>query len=412
MADGSSPDRTGPPPPTPDAAPYDPATGGASYHWPFGEAVTTSEVSSPGRGPGRGLGGVLALAALTSLLVGGGAGFGAARLADRSAPAASSVPNDPADPGSPAPAPLPSSGTTSTVEVARRALPSTVMIEVRSSDGQGTGSGFVLDRQGHILTNNHVVADAADGARVRVVFSDGRRVNASLVGRSPSYDLAVIKVSADDRLRPVTFGDSDAAVVGSPVVAVGSPLGLPGTVTQGIVSALDRPVTVSASRSADSPTAYIDGIQTDAPINPGNSGGPLFDAGARVIGVNSAILTLGGQGRAGNIGIGFAIPINQARAIGDLLVEDGRATYPVIGVQLRESGSGVELSGVDAGSPARKAGLRTGDRVTAVDDRRVSTQEELVVAVRTYRPGAVVTFAYTRGADRREARVTLGGKVG
>ena len=410
MADGSSPDRTGPPPLHPDAPHlHDHASGAASYHWPFGEASTTS-APAPARTRGRGLAGVVTLAALTSLLVGGGAGFGAARLAERPGPATSSAANDPTT--GTEPAPLPSGGTTTTVEVAKRALPSTVMIEVRSSDGQGTGSGFVLDREGHILTNNHVVADAADGARLRVVFSDGRRANASLVGRSPSYDLAVVKVSADDRLRPATLGDSDATVVGSSVVAVGSPLGLPGTVTQGIVSALDRPVTVSASRSADSPTAYIDGIQTDAPINPGNSGGPLFDVGARVIGVNSAILTLGGQGQNGNIGIGFAIPINQARAIGDLLVEDGRATYPVIGVQLRETSSGVELSGVDAGSPARKAGLRTGDRVTAVDDRRVSTQEELVVAVRTYRPGAVVTFGYTRGSDRREARVTLGGKVG
>ena len=233
------------------------------------------------------------------------------------------------------------------------------------------------------------------------------------MGRSPSYDLAVIKVEADDQLRPVELGDSSSAVVGATVVAVGSPLGLPGTVTQGIVSALDRPVTVNESGSADAPTAYIDGIQTDASINPGNSGGPLVDAGARVIGVNSAILTLSsGQGQAGNIGIGFAIPINQARTIADLLVADGRATYPVVGARLRETTTGVELETVDAGGAAGRAGLRVGDRVSTVDGRPVETREELVVVIRTHRPGDKVTVGYTRGSDEAEAELTLGGRVG
>jgi putative serine protease PepD len=288
-----------------------------------------------------------------------------------------------------------------------------VMIEVGSGNGTGTGSGFVLDRQGHVMTNNHVVAEAAGGSRIRVVFSDGRQTTATLVGRSPSYDLAVIKVKADDRLRPVELGDSRSAEVGAPVVAVGSPLGLPGTVTQGIVSALDRPVTVNESGSADAPTAYIDGIQTDAPINPGNSGGPLVDAGARVIGVNSAILTLSsGQGQSGNIGIGFAIPVNQARVIGDLLVKDGKATYPVVGAQLRETGDGIELTTVESGGAARRAGLRVGDLVSSVDGRRVETREELVVAIRTHRPGDKVTFGYSRGSRQSEAELTLGSRVG
>jgi putative serine protease PepD len=404
MSDGAAPDRTGssvPPwlPPAPAAPP--------SYHWPFGAPVQPEPPRRPRR---SGFAGVIAVSTLTALLVGGGAGFGAARLAqapDRAAPV------DPAPTTAASPAPLPPGETTSTVEVARRVLPSTVMIEVRTGSETGTGSGFVLDRAGHIMTNNHVVAEAAGGARIRVVFADGRQTTATLVGRSPSYDLAVIKVKADGQLRPVELGDSRSAQVGAPVVAIGSPLGLPGTVTQGIVSALDRPVTVSESGSADAPTAYIDGIQTDAPINPGNSGGPLVDAGARVIGVNSAILTLGsGQGQAGNIGIGFAIPVNQARTIGDLLVKDGKATYPVVGAQLRETAGGVELTSVETGGPARKAGLRVGDLVSTVDGHRIVTREELVVAIRTHRPGDRVTFGYSRGADEAEAQVTLGSRVG
>lgn len=406
MSHGMGPDRSGSsvpsaPPPGPGAAP--------SYHWPFGEAATPPP-TPPRRPRGTGIGGVVAVATVTALLVGAGAGFGAARLA---AGGSASATSDPARSTDPAPAPLPPGETTSTVEVARRVLPGTVMIEVGSGNGTGTGSGFVIDRQGHVMTNNHVVAGAAKGSRIRVVFSDGRRTTASLVGRSPSYDLAVIKVKADDQLRPLELGDSRSAAVGAPVVAVGSPLGLPGTVTQGIVSALERPVTVNESGSADAPTAYIDGIQTDAPINPGNSGGPLVDAGARVIGVNSAILTLSsGQGQTGNIGIGFAIPVNQAKTIGDLLVKDGKATYPVVGAQLQEGTDGVELTSVEAGGAARKAGLKVGDLISSVDGRRVETREELVVMVRTHRPGDRVTFGYTRGSSRAEAELTLGGRVG
>ena len=403
MSDGAAPERTGwsvPTAPAPIQVP--------SYHWPFGEQPTPPPPRSPRR-PGAGA--AIAVAALTALVVGGGAGYGAARLG--AAPASSAPATRTTTTTDPSPAPLPPGETTSTVEVARRVLPGTVMIEVGSGNGTGTGSGFVIDRQGHVMTNNHVVAGAGSGSRIRVVFSDGRRTTATLVGRSPSYDLAVIKVKADERLRPLPLGDSRSAEVGAPVVAVGSPLGLPGTVTQGIVSALDRPVTVNESGSADAPTAYIDGIQTDAPINPGNSGGPLVDAGARVIGVNSAILTLSsGQGQAGNIGIGFAIPVDQARVIGDLLVKDGKATYPVVGAQLQDTSDGVELTSVDGGGAARKAGLRAGDRVTAVDGRAVETRQELVVVVRTHRPGDKVTFGYSRGGDDNEAELTLGGRVG
>jgi putative serine protease PepD len=196
------------------------------------------------------------------------------------------------------------------------------------------------------------------------------------------------------------------------VIAVGSPLGLPGTVTQGIVSADNRPVVVNED-NADSPTAYIDAIQTDAPINPGNSGGPLVDAAARVIGVNSAILTLGSSSaQSGSIGLGFAIPINQAKTIADLLIEKGTATYPVLGAKVQNGSGGVQLTSVDAGGPARKAGLRVGDVVTKIDGRRVTAMEELIVSIRTRRPGQVVVLDYTRGSTRATARVTLGGKEG
>jgi putative serine protease PepD len=280
--------------------------------------------------------------------------------------------------------------------------------------GSGTGSGFVLDTSGRIMTNNHVVA-AAEGGRLRVVLANGRRLNATLIGRSPSYDLAVIQVKASG-LTPLPVGNSDASQVGEPVIAVGSPLGLPGTVTSGIVSARDRPVVVRETENADAPIAYINAIQTDAPINPGNSGGPLIDSNARVIGVNSAILTLGTtRGAAGSIGLGFAIPINQATQIGQLLIKNGKATYPVIGANVDQAGDaddGVMLSSVDKGGPAADAGLRNGDLITKIDGKRVDTAEELVVAIRTHRPRDAVVLHYERDETRGQARVVLGSKEG
>jgi putative serine protease PepD len=184
-------------------------------------------------------------------------------------------------------------------------------------------------------------------------------------------------------------------------------------VTSGIVSAHDRPVVVGEGSDADAPTAYINAIQTDAPINPGNSGGPLVDAAGRVIGVNSAILTLGStQGQTGNIGLGFAIPADQARQIGQQLVEKGKASYPVIGATVSDTSDGVQLQTVEDGGPADDAGLREGDVVTRIDDRSVRTMEELIVAIRTRRPGQQVVLDYTRGAGDRSARVTLGSKEG
>jgi putative serine protease PepD len=369
---------------------------------------------------------ILLLAALLAALVGTAAGYAGSRLGQSAAPSPAAT-----APAATAPAPTtapPRSTPTSsaaasqtpvpappsqmdTVQVAAAALPSTVMIRVGSG---GTGSGFVLDTDGHIMTNNHVVADAADGGRITVVFSDGDRVRARLVGRSPSYDLAVIKLTGDHELTPMPIGDSDAVRVGESVVAIGSPLALASTVTQGIVSAKNRPVVVASAGGADSPSAYINGIQTDAAINPGNSGGPLVDAGARVIGVNSAILTLSqNSDTSGNIGLGFAIPINQATQIGQLLIKDGKATYPVMGVNVGSAdGDGVRLSQVDSDGPADRAGLQVDDVITAIDDQPVTTSEELIVAVRTHRPGDKVTLTYERGGQQGTAEVTLGSREG
>jgi len=352
---------------------------------------------------------------VTALLVGGTAGYGGSLLAGRDqavAPTATSAPSDSASGASARPLPA-APAQANTVEIAKRVLPGTVMIQT----GGSTGSGFVLDTGGRIMTNNHVVAGAADGGRIRVVFADGRRQTATLLGRSPSYDLAVVKVNASKSLHPLPIGNSEDSQVGQPVIAVGSPLGLPGTVTQGIVSARNRPVVVNGGSDADDPTAYINAIQTDAPINPGNSGGPLVDAAGRVIGVNSAILTLGGasQGQSGNIGLGFAIPVNQASQIGRSLITRGKASYPVIGATVTDgsgSGGGVEISTVEGGGPAAKAGLRSGDVVSRIDDIRVTTKEELIVSIRTRRPGQRIVLDYTRGGSHRTATVTLGGKEG
>jgi putative serine protease PepD len=364
-------------------------------------------------------------AALTALVVGGGAGYGGALFAGRSsdrevaAPLTStqrSVGTPTAEPSNTAgpglgPSSVPSSGEGSrgTVEVAKAVLPSTVMIQA----GDGTGSGFVFDRSGHIITNDHVVA-AADGERLRVVLSSGRRLNATVLGRSRSYDLAVLRVKGSG-LKPLQIGDSDGVQVGEPVLAVGSPLGLPGTVTSGIVSARNRPVVVRETQSADARVAYIDAIQTDAPINPGNSGGPLIDSEARVIGVNSAILTLGSsRGQAGSIGLGFAIPINQAVEISRLLIKKGKATYPVIGANVEEAGgeNGVVVTSVTAKGPSANAGLRDGDVITKIDGKRVNTVEELIVIIRTHRPRETVVVEYERGQSTRKAQIVLGSREG
>ncbi len=303
--------------------------------------------------------------------------------------------------------------------VAEAVLPSTVQIiaEFGGDQSGATGSGFVLDDQGHIITNNHVVADAAEtDGRIRVVDHEGNTYDASLVGRSPVYDLAVLEVPEATALKPAALGASRALRVGDGVVAIGSPLGLSATVTAGIVSALNRPVTTGDSADQSS---YINAVQTDAAINPGNSGGPLVNLRGQVVGVNSAIATNGGgsiSGEAGNIGVGFAIPVEQVRTTADQILRTGEARYPVIGAQVQTGGddsvNGATINEVLDDTPASDAGLQAGDVVTEVEGQRVSDGISLIVSIRTHQPGETIEFTYLRDGQERTARVRLNGEVG
>ena len=291
--------------------------------------------------------------------------------------------------------------------LAARVLPSVVSIETTSADGGATGSGFVIDANGYLLTNNHVVADSIT---IKVLLNDGREFAARILGRDESYDLAVLKIEASG-LKALQLGDSEKVQVGDPVIAIGSPLGLSGTVTQGIISAKNRPVTAGDDES-DSATSFISALQTDAAINPGNSGGPLVDATGAVIGVNSAIASLGSSG-SGSIGLGFAIPINQARKTADQLIKNGKATYPVIGVAIDMNYNGVgaliakSASAILPGGPAAKAGLRAGDLITEIDGKKINAPEELIVEVRTHNVGDEVTITYIRGTKTNTAKLIL-----
>ncbi|WP_112244151.1 S1C family serine protease [Kribbella monticola] len=295
--------------------------------------------------------------------------------------------------------------------VAATLLPSVVQLKVDGADNSSaTGSGFAIDNAGHILTNNHVVAAAAKGGSIQVVTQKGKSSTARLVGRSPAYDLAVVQVVGLDA-PSVQFGQSELAVVGQDVVAIGSPLGLAGTVTSGIVSAKNRPVTAGG----EGEISYINALQTDAAINPGNSGGPLVDMNARVIGINSAIATVRGaeEGTSGSIGLGFAIPIDQARRTAQQLIESGKASYPVIGANVdMQFEGGARVSEVNAGSPAARAGLRTGDVITKINGLVVESAEALIVAIRTHRPGENVRLEFERGGKPRQVTVALGQQTG
>ncbi|MFG1714230.1 S1C family serine protease [Micromonospora sp. NPDC049203] len=289
--------------------------------------------------------------------------------------------------------------------VAERVLPSVVTIRVVSLGGTSEGSGFVVTSEGHIVTNDHVVADGP--GKATVVFNDGSTAAATVVGQDPESDLAVIKVSRSG-LTPVQFGDSDALAVGDPVLAIGSPLSLANTVTAGIVSALDR--TMQAGEPGG-PTRYYAAIQTDAAVNHGNSGGPLVDGAGRVVGVNSTIKSLVADGQeAGNIGLAFAIPINQAKRITEDIIGTGKARRTVIGAQVGGTGAtggGVRLNAVEPAGPAAAAGLRTGDVVLRLDGHPMTDPTDLVALVRKYAPGSVVTVEYRRGSSRQNASVTL-----
>ncbi len=300
--------------------------------------------------------------------------------------------------------------------VAQTLLPSTVQIaaEYDGDSAGATGSGFVLDRQGHVITNNHVVAQAAaDDGLIEIVDHDGNRYEASVVGRSTVYDLAVLYADGVKQLEPAALGASQTLRVGESVVAFGSPLGLSSTVTSGIVSALRRPVTTGDENNESS---YINAVQTDAAINPGNSGGPLVNLRGQVVGVNSAIATTGGgRAEAGNIGVGFAIPIEQVRITADQILRTGKARYPVIGAKVRtgrDDGVGAEVDEVLPGTPAEKGGLVKGDMITEVNGERVTDGIALIVSIRSHQPGETLEFTVQRGGRELTISVELGSEVG
>jgi putative serine protease PepD len=353
----------------------------------------------------------LALLATTALLVGAAGGVGGA--------AAFSAFDDNPGSGGSVTAPLstdngaaPAAAPDGSIQkAAANVLPSVVKIGVVTQQGAGSGSGIVISADGLIVTNNHVVEQAAQGGDLTVTMNDGRTVSASIVGRDPLTDLAVIRADAKN-LTPAKLGASGSLAVGQQVVAIGSPFGLEATVTSGIVSALNRPVT--SGDGGDSTTVFP-AVQTDAAINPGNSGGALIDLAGRVVGINSAIKTAGdnGQSQGGNIGLGFAIPIDQAKPIIDELVAKGTATHARLGVQVGDAESsdglqqGAQLGEVTPGGAADKAGLKAGDVVTAVDSHAIASGDALVAAVRSHRPGDEVKLTVKSGSETRTVTAKL-----
>lgn len=388
---------------------------------PLPPAEPTSQPQPrPRRRPGWG---ALVLASLGAAVLASGATAGTVTLLDRDA--------TPAAVEQQAAPPVASSADgVDWTAVADAVSPSVVSIRVASQAGEGQGSGVVLDDQGHVLTNNHVATGAGEGAQIQVVLSDGRVFDdVRVVGLDPATDLAVLQiVDPPSDLVPATLGDSDSVVAGQPVMAVGNPLGLSDSVTTGIVSAVNRPVSTAASaspqqdpfsggRSAAEPVV-TNAIQTDAAVNPGNSGGALVDASGAVIGIPSSIASTatGTGGQAGSIGLGFAIPVNEAKRIADELVADGTADHAWLGVRLQDGAGtadgttrqGAEVVDVTAGTPAADAGLQAGDVIVAVDDENVSGSESLTAQVRERAPGDEVTLHVVRGSELVQVQAVLG----
>jgi putative serine protease PepD len=315
-----------------------------------------------------------------------------------------------ADSGSPAPA-------GSVQDVANAVLPSVVKIDVSSGSGQGSGSGIILSSDGTILTNNHVVEVAEGGGNLAVSFNDGTTAGARILGTDPLTDIAVIKAEGVSGLKPATLGRSGQVDVGEEVVAVGSPFGLESTVTSGIVSAVNRPVSAGDAPGAQS--TVFPAIQTDAAINPGNSGGALVNTDGEVIGINTAIRSTANlTGEAGSIGLGFAIPIDEAAPVARQLVNGQEPTHARLGVTVgtpeNEDGlpGGAVVRSVEDGTAASDAGLRQGDIITRIDDTIISSSDSLVAMVRTYRPGDKVQLTILRDGAEQKVTLKLGSDAG
>ena len=293
-------------------------------------------------------------------------------------------------------------------QIVQNVKPSVVSIKAEGSSGSGTGSGFIYREDGYIVTNNHVAAPAINGGKLTVYLEDKTSFEAKLVGRNASYDLAVLKIDATG-LKPVNIGDSNAINVGDLTVAFGSPLGLSGTVTSGIVSALNRPVTAGGADDQ----SFISAIQTDAAINPGNSGGPLVNGQGQVIGVNSAIATLGSGTQSGSIGLGFAIPINQAQRVISEIIETGKSSTPIAGISIDSTfdGTGAKIAEVVVDGPAASTDLKVGDIVTKINGEAVEDSTELIVAIRRNNPGDTIVLTVKNTAGNvREVSVVLGSR--
>ena len=357
--------------------------------------------AAPRRRPG------MAVVVATSLLagaLGAGLGAGAVIATDDDSPAGNGSSAGAADVST---ATLPDG---SVAKVAAKVLPSVVSIQFTGTAGSGTGSGVVIDDSGLIVTNNHVVEEAANGGSLTVSFQDGTTTSAEIVGRDPSADLAVIRVDGVDNLVPAKLGNSDDLQVGESVIAIGSPLGLNGTVTTGIVSALNRPVLPDPNSSDDS---VLNAIQTDAAINPGNSGGALVNLDGELVGINSAIATLGAStgGQSGSIGLGFAIPVNEAKWISNQLISDGTAEHARLGVTVEPSTGdvlGAQVGTVESGSAADKAGLAEGDVITEFGDQSIDSPDALVAAVRSIEPGTQVSITYVRDGQTHTVDAEMG----
>ncbi|WLQ41895.1 trypsin-like peptidase domain-containing protein [Streptomyces laculatispora] len=412
----SAADAGWPPPPPAVPAYAHGAQGGGPVWGPPGQPQTPG---SPRKRRAGGLVAAVVVAALVAGGVGGALGYWAADSNDGSGSsgsttvAASANPQDlKRDPGTVA-------------GVAAKALPSVVTIDAQGGDGEGgTGTGFVYDKEGHILTNNHVVASAADSGQLTATFSNGKKYGAEVVGRAEGYDVAVLKLKNPPQgLTPLELGNSDQVAVGDSTIAIGAPFGLSNTVTTGIISAKNRPV-ASGDGSGGS-NSYMSALQTDASINPGNSGGPLLSAGGAVIGINSAIQSTGsstGQSQAGSIGLGFAIPINQAKNVAEQLIKTGQPVYPVIGatVTMDEKTGGAVISNQGTGgtaavpkdSPAGRAGLKPGDVITKFNDTVVDSGPTLIGEIWTHKPGDKVMLTYKRDGKTSTAEVTLGERKG
>ncbi|MBL1290739.1 S1C family serine protease [Streptomyces sp. NPDC057067] len=402
------------PPPPPAIPSY--ADGGSPPAW---GAPEPAQSEHPRRRRAGGLVAAVAVAALVAGGIGGALGYWAADSNDSGSSGSTTVAasNSPKDFKRDA-------GTVA--GVAASALPSVVTIDAQSGDGEGgTGTGFVYDKEGHILTNNHVVASAADSGQLTATFSNGKKYDAEVVGRAQGYDVAVLKLKkAPEGLTPLALGDSDKVAVGDSTIAIGAPFGLSNTVTTGIISAKNRPV--ASGDGSSNKNSYMSALQTDASINPGNSGGPLLDAGGAVIGINSAIQSTSGggvgQSQAGSIGLGFAIPVNQAKNVAEQLIKTGQPVYPVIGatVTMEEKTGGAVISDEGAGGtpavtpngPAAQAGLKAGDVITKFNDTTVESGPTLIGEIWTHKPGDKVTLTYKRDGKTATAEVTLGERKG